>query len=82
MNNLFSNIVAGLLRHALTYGGGMLVSAGYLDADQNSQIVGAVLTIIGVAWSAYQKQAVKKSIGPTAPIIPVVDGGPLPPVGK
>jgi hypothetical protein len=62
MNSLLTNIFAGLLRHALTYGGGALVSAGLIDASQSQQLVGALVTIAGVVWSAYSKWKTDKAV--------------------
>ncbi len=43
--------ILGLIRHALTFGGGYLVSQGWLDADQVLAISGGIATIIGALWS-------------------------------
>ena len=48
--------VLGLLRHALTFVGGVLVTKGYVDdAAQAESLVGAVITLIGGGWSIYTK---------------------------
>jgi hypothetical protein len=52
-------IVLGILRHLLTTSGGALVTKGLASADEAEQLVGAVLTLIGVAWSIMEK--IKKS---------------------
>lgn len=43
--------VGGLVRHVLTTLGGYLVGKGYFDETTMTELVGAVMTIIGVAWS-------------------------------
>jgi len=48
--------VLGVLRHILTFGGGLAVSKGYLDEASSVELVGAAITIIGVAWSIIQKK--------------------------
>jgi hypothetical protein len=48
--------IAGIARHLLTFGGGYIVSTGYIDAGQLEIAVGAVLALGGVIWSI----AVKK----------------------
>ena len=44
-----------VLRHAATVIAGYLVAKGVTNADQTSQIVGAIMTIGAIAWSAWQK---------------------------
>lgn len=48
-------IVAGQLRAALTFLGGVLASLGWADAATVEIVGGAVLTIAGAAWSAWDK---------------------------
>lgn len=48
--------ILGVVRHILTFGGGLLASKGYLEAGQVELTVGALVTIIGVAWSAWSKR--------------------------
>lgn len=52
--------ILGLIRHILTFGGGFLASSGVLDASTIETATGAVITLIGVVWSAFapeKKQA-------------------------
>lgn len=46
----------GLIRHALTFVGGLLVAKGVLDEVTSLEIVGAVVTIIGGLWSVLSKK--------------------------
>ena len=48
--------VAGLLRHLLTFGGGWMVANGWVDEQTMLEVVGAVLTIVGVVWSFMAKK--------------------------
>jgi hypothetical protein len=48
--------ILGIARHLLTFGAGYLVAQGILDESSAEAIVGAVLTLIGVGWSVYDKQ--------------------------
>ena len=50
------DIVLGMVRHGLTTLGGMLVARGYMDAGQLEPVIGAMVVIVGVAWSAIEKQ--------------------------
>lgn len=48
--------LAGLIRHALTTVGGVLVAKGYLDSGTVEAVAGAVVTILGVVWSLVAKR--------------------------
>lgn len=48
--------VLGLVRHALTFVGGILITKGLLDAGTSSEIAGAVITLIGSVWSVLSKK--------------------------
>jgi hypothetical protein len=43
--------VLGVVRHILTFGGGIVVSRGLLDEATMTAVVGAVITIGGALWS-------------------------------
>ena len=47
--------VLGFIRHALTFGGGYLVAKGHIDAVGMEQAVAAIVTLIGIVWSAASK---------------------------
>ena len=51
------SMVLGIIRHALTTAGGALVGNGYLTGDELSSAVGAIVTLVGVAWSVYEKRS-------------------------
>lgn len=44
--------VQGLIRHVLTFGGGFLVTWGYITPGELPEFVGAAITILGVIFSA------------------------------
>ncbi len=46
----------GIIRHALTFLGGILVSRGIIDPSMVADTVGAVMTIVGLIWSIADKQ--------------------------
>ena len=52
-------MIRGVVRHILTFGGGFLVTNGVADAAQVETAVGALVALIGVAWSIYRKWAAK-----------------------
>ena len=50
--------ILGVIRHILTFGGGVLVSKGTLDQTMMLEGVGAIITLIGIVWSIRQKRGV------------------------
>jgi hypothetical protein len=50
-------VLGGLVRHILTVAGGYLVATGGIDEPTMIGAVGAIMTLLGVAWSFYQKKA-------------------------
>lgn len=49
-------MVLGLVRHLLTFGGGLLVTKGVVDAGTVEAVVGAAITIGGAVWSVFDKR--------------------------
>lgn len=58
--------VMGLIRHLLTFAGGVFVAQGYLDdQSQAAEGVGALMTLIGLGWSlAVKKKSAKLDVAP------------------
>jgi len=48
--------ILGLIRHILTIAGGALVTRGITDDATSTELVGAVVTIIGIIWSIASKK--------------------------
>jgi uncharacterized membrane protein len=48
--------IFGIIRHALTAAGGALVAKGVIDEAGLTEAVGALVTLIGVVWSAATKK--------------------------
>tara|TARA_R110002020_G_scaffold36503_2_gene109745 strand:- start:7806 stop:7970 length:165 start_codon:yes stop_codon:yes gene_type:complete len=48
--------VLGLVRHALTVIGGAAIANGYIEDGIAQEIVGVVLTIVGIVWSITSKK--------------------------
>lgn len=46
----------GIIRHALTFVGGVLVTSGYIDDALFMELFGAAMTIIGGVWSVVEKK--------------------------
>lgn len=53
------DVIMGLVRHLLTFVGGILVSRGLIDAGVLEQAIGAVITLAGAAWSVVNKNQLK-----------------------
>lgn len=51
--------VLGVVRHGLTFVGGLLVTKGLMDVDMVQEVMGAVITLVGAVWSVIVK---KKSV--------------------
>jgi hypothetical protein len=49
------DVVLSLVRHALTFGGGYLVSKGIIDQEQLIEGIGAISSIIAITWSVRLK---------------------------
>jgi hypothetical protein len=47
--------VLGILRHSLTFLGGLLVMKGVVDETTATEIIGGVITLVGAVWSVIEK---------------------------
>lgn len=48
--------IMGFVRHGLTVGGGVMIAKGVMDEGTMSEIVGALMTLIGFVWSYWAKR--------------------------
>jgi hypothetical protein len=48
-------VVLGIVRHVLTFVGGMLITKGLIDESTAQELVGSFVTTIGLIWSVIQK---------------------------
>lgn len=62
---IYQPILMGILRHLLTIAAGYIATRGWLDADTAQGVVGLLIGLVGLIWSAQDKQARKV---PTSPI--------------
>lgn len=49
--------VLGLIRHALTFVGGVIVAKGLVDDVMFQEILGGVMTLVGAIWSVASKKS-------------------------
>lgn len=47
----------GVIRHALTAGGGALVASGKLDPTIVTEATGVLMAVVGLIWSILAKRA-------------------------
>jgi hypothetical protein len=47
--------IFGIIRHTMTFVGGILIAKGLIDEAMVSEISGAVLTLVGSVWSIVVK---------------------------
>jgi hypothetical protein len=47
--------VLGIVRHVLTFAGGYIAAKGIADQALVNEAIGAVMTLIGIAWSIKDK---------------------------
>lgn len=47
--------VMAIVRHLLTFLGGIFIALGWLDQQIVDQMIGAGVTVIGVVWSVWEK---------------------------
>jgi hypothetical protein len=47
--------VLGVVRHTLTFVGGILIAKGLIDEGVLSEIIGGVITLAGGLWSVIDK---------------------------
>jgi hypothetical protein len=48
--------VMGVVRHALTFLGGIAVAKGYASDATVTEIIGAAVTLVGAVWSVLTKK--------------------------
>lgn len=53
--NFTKEQVLGVLRHVLTFAGGILVMRGYVENGLYEELTGAFVTLVGGIWSVIAK---------------------------
>jgi hypothetical protein len=48
--------ILGIIRHTLTFVGGILVMKGLVDEAIVSEVIGGVMTLTGTIWSVLNKK--------------------------
>lgn len=47
--------VLGIVRHILIFVGGVIVAKGFIQETVSEELVGSIMTLIGVLWSIIDK---------------------------
>ena len=47
--------ILGIIRHVLTFFGGVLLTKGLIDEQMWSEITGSLITLVGGVWSIVEK---------------------------
>jgi hypothetical protein len=47
--------VLGIVRHTLTFVGGVIVAKGFIQETASEELIGGIMTLIGVLWSIIDK---------------------------
>lgn len=48
--------LSGLIRHALTFVGGLAVAKGLVEESMIAEVIGGIMTLIGAIWSISVKK--------------------------
>jgi hypothetical protein len=48
--------VLGIIRHVLTFVGGVLITKGLVDEVIAQEVIGGVMTLVGSVWSIFSKK--------------------------
>jgi len=84
LDHIISKVILGWLRHLIGAAGGALVGAGLFDQDQSQQFQGALMILVPLLFSAYDKwsaqQKANQAILATAKVS-AVTGSPTSPTG-
>jgi hypothetical protein len=48
--------VLGIVRHTLTFIGGLLIMKGLVDESMANEIIGGIITLAGTIWSIVDKK--------------------------
>lgn len=47
--------VIGIIRHSLTFVGGLLIMRGIVDEATLTEVTGGIITLVGTIWSIVEK---------------------------
>lgn len=47
--------IIGIIRHSLTFVGGLLIMKGIVDEATLTEVTGGIITLVGTIWSIVEK---------------------------
>lgn len=47
--------IIGIIRHGLTFVGGILIMKGLVDESTSQEVIGGIITLVGTVWSIIDK---------------------------
>jgi hypothetical protein len=50
--------ILGIVRHGLTFIGGILIMKGVLDESTSEEVIGGIVTLVGTIWSIIDKNKI------------------------
>ncbi len=50
--------ILGIVRHGLTFIGGILIMKGVLDESTSQEVIGGIVTLVGTIWSIIDKNKI------------------------
>jgi hypothetical protein len=53
--NMKKEQILSIIRHTLTFAGGILVTKGLIDEGMATEVVGGLMTLIGTIWGIVDK---------------------------
>jgi hypothetical protein len=56
-----NNTIQSIIRHALTFGGGILVTKGLLSEGTVAELAGALSSLVGLIWGAVDEYRAEKA---------------------
>ena len=48
--------VLGIIRHVITFAGGILVTKGLIEESMVQELGGSIITLVGALWSVLSKK--------------------------
>lgn len=48
--------ILGVVRHILTFAGGILIMKGVIEEGVAQEVIGGVMTLAGTIWSIFEKK--------------------------
>jgi hypothetical protein len=57
--------IFSIIRHALTFGAGILVAKGIIPVEHANEAVASIISVVTISWSAYENRKALMTPVPT-----------------